>query len=103
MTPISLFDDTSYTVQPESEIREEDDDLVEEARGATQSSIYLGIVRMTCVCLVCDENRYLNVYLTLFLCVSAHRDVSRSAVFTVFSLYDREVSIQVQSSGQPAL
>lgn len=43
VTPISLFDDTSYTVQPENEIQEEDDDLVEEARGATESSIYLGM------------------------------------------------------------
>lgn len=51
MTPISLFDDTSYTVQPDSEIREEDDDLVEEARGATESSIYLGNVCLKCVCL----------------------------------------------------
>ncbi|TSW48763.1 Eukaryotic translation initiation factor 2-alpha kinase 3 [Bagarius yarrelli] len=45
VTPISLFDDTSYTVQSENEIQEEDDELMEEARGATESSIYL--VRMT--------------------------------------------------------
>lgn len=44
MIPISLFDDTSYTVQPENEINEEEDDLMEEARGATESSIYLGKV-----------------------------------------------------------
>ncbi|KAF7710592.1 eukaryotic translation initiation factor 2-alpha kinase 3 [Silurus meridionalis] len=43
VTPISLFDDTSYTVQPESEIQEEDDDIMEEARGAMESSIYLGM------------------------------------------------------------
>lgn len=49
MIPISLFDDTSYTVQPESEFQEEDDDLVEEARGATESSIYLGKVCMESV------------------------------------------------------
>lgn len=49
MTPISLFDDTSYTAQTESEFQEEDDDLVEEAREATESSIYLGKVCMKCV------------------------------------------------------
>ncbi|KAM9476703.1 eukaryotic translation initiation factor 2-alpha kinase 3 [Clarias gariepinus] len=43
VTPISLFDDTSYTAQTESEFQEEDDDLVEEAREATESSIYLGM------------------------------------------------------------
>lgn len=67
MTPISLFDDTSYTVQPENEIREEDDDLMEEARGATESSIYLGNLRMKCV-IVCDQKIYQTVYLTLVLC-----------------------------------
>lgn len=41
MTPISLFDDTSYNSQTETETQE-DDDIMEEARGATESSVYLG-------------------------------------------------------------
>uniref|UniRef100_A0A667ZJX1 Eukaryotic translation initiation factor 2-alpha kinase 3 n=1 Tax=Myripristis murdjan TaxID=586833 RepID=A0A667ZJX1_9TELE len=42
VTPISLFDDTAYNNQAEAE-EEEDEDLMEEARGATQSSVYLGM------------------------------------------------------------
>ncbi|XP_053116455.1 eukaryotic translation initiation factor 2-alpha kinase 3 isoform X2 [Hemicordylus capensis] len=41
--PISLFDDTSYTSN--NEILEEEEDLVEAARGATESSVYLGMYR----------------------------------------------------------
>ncbi|XP_048366252.1 eukaryotic translation initiation factor 2-alpha kinase 3 isoform X2 [Sphaerodactylus townsendi] len=40
--PISLFDDTSYTLN--NDILE-DEDLVEAARGATESSVYLGMYR----------------------------------------------------------
>ncbi|KAG9275196.1 eukaryotic translation initiation factor 2-alpha kinase 3 [Astyanax mexicanus] len=43
VTPISLFDDTTYTAHPEREPQEEDDDLMEEAREATESSVYLGM------------------------------------------------------------
>ncbi|XP_041104696.1 eukaryotic translation initiation factor 2-alpha kinase 3-like isoform X2 [Polyodon spathula] len=39
--PISLFDDTSYTVRPED--LEDEEDIVEAARGATESSVYLGM------------------------------------------------------------
>lgn len=92
MIPISLFDDTSYTVQPESEFQEEDDDLMEEARGATESSIYLGKVYIESV-FVCDRERCRNVYLIRVLCVFVYRDVSRSVVFTVFCPDDREVSL----------
>lgn len=90
MTPISLFDDTSYTVQPENEIQEEDDDLVEEARGATESSIYLGKV---CVCVGGTERATKRIFNFFLLCVSTYRDVSKAAVFTVFGSNDREVSI----------
>ncbi|MGH0183523.1 UNVERIFIED_CONTAM: hypothetical protein FKN15_012326 [Acipenser sinensis] len=38
--PISLFDDTSYTTRPE--VLEDEEDIVEAARGATESSVYLG-------------------------------------------------------------
>ncbi|OXB59260.1 hypothetical protein ASZ78_016895, partial [Callipepla squamata] len=38
--PISLFDDTSYTTN--NEVLEDEEDLVEAARGATESSVYLG-------------------------------------------------------------
>ncbi|XP_075050078.1 eukaryotic translation initiation factor 2-alpha kinase 3 isoform X2 [Mixophyes fleayi] len=41
--PISLFDDTSYTSN--DEILEDDEDIVEAARGATESSFYLGMFR----------------------------------------------------------
>ncbi|XP_040849495.1 eukaryotic translation initiation factor 2-alpha kinase 3 [Ochotona curzoniae] len=41
--PISLFDDTSYT--PNQEVLEEEEDIVEAARGATESSVYLGMYR----------------------------------------------------------
>ncbi|KAI1238103.1 hypothetical protein IHE44_0012816 [Lamprotornis superbus] len=41
--PISLFDDTSYTAN--NEILEDEEDLVEAARGATESSVYLGMFR----------------------------------------------------------
>lgn len=40
MTPISLFDDTTYNNQPEAD-EEKDDDPVK-ARGAAESSVYLG-------------------------------------------------------------
>ncbi|XP_058890801.1 eukaryotic translation initiation factor 2-alpha kinase 3-like isoform X2 [Acipenser ruthenus] len=41
--PISLFDDTSYTTRPE--VLEDEEDIVEAARGATESSVYLGMFR----------------------------------------------------------
>ncbi|XP_058406707.1 eukaryotic translation initiation factor 2-alpha kinase 3 isoform X2 [Diceros bicornis minor] len=41
--PISLFDDTSYTSN--NEVLEDEEDLVEAARGATESSVYLGMYR----------------------------------------------------------
>ncbi|XP_018098482.1 eukaryotic translation initiation factor 2-alpha kinase 3 isoform X2 [Xenopus laevis] len=43
VVPISLFDDTSYT--SDDEILEDEEDLVEAARGATESSFYLGMYR----------------------------------------------------------
>ncbi|XP_059577434.1 eukaryotic translation initiation factor 2-alpha kinase 3 isoform X4 [Alligator mississippiensis] len=43
VVPISLFDDTSYS--SDSEILEDEEDLVEAARGATESSVYLGMYR----------------------------------------------------------
>uniref|UniRef100_F6XRP4 Eukaryotic translation initiation factor 2-alpha kinase 3 n=1 Tax=Xenopus tropicalis TaxID=8364 RepID=F6XRP4_XENTR len=43
VVPISLFDDTSYT--SDDEIFEDEEDLVEAARGATESSFYLGMFR----------------------------------------------------------
>ncbi|XP_016400989.1 eukaryotic translation initiation factor 2-alpha kinase 3-like [Sinocyclocheilus rhinocerous] len=42
VTPISLFDDNSYNSHTETEAQE-DDDIMEEARGATESSVYLGM------------------------------------------------------------
>ncbi|KAJ3613915.1 hypothetical protein NHX12_020158 [Muraenolepis orangiensis] len=42
VTPISLFDDTAYSSQPDME-EEDDDDIMEKAREATQSSVYLGM------------------------------------------------------------
>lgn len=45
VTPISLFDDTGYSNQSETDEEEEDDDP-EKARGAAESSVYLG--RFTC-------------------------------------------------------
>ncbi|MBN3307037.1 E2AK3 kinase, partial [Amia calva] len=42
--PISLFDDTSYTSRTDS-VLEEEEEIVEAARGATESSIYLGMFR----------------------------------------------------------
>ncbi|XP_071374841.1 eukaryotic translation initiation factor 2-alpha kinase 3-like [Centroberyx affinis] len=42
VTPISLFDDTAYSSQSDVE-EEEDEDIMEKARGATQSSVYLGM------------------------------------------------------------
>ncbi|XP_051503647.1 eukaryotic translation initiation factor 2-alpha kinase 3-like [Myxocyprinus asiaticus] len=42
VTPISLFDDTSYTPHSETETQE-DDDIMDEAREATESSVYLGM------------------------------------------------------------
>ncbi|KAK6493387.1 eukaryotic translation initiation factor 2-alpha kinase 3 [Huso huso] len=42
--PISLFDDTSYTTRSD-EILEDEEDIVEAARGATESSVYLGMFR----------------------------------------------------------
>ncbi|KAM4706922.1 eukaryotic translation initiation factor 2-alpha kinase 3 isoform 2-T2 [Discoglossus pictus] len=41
--PISLFDDTSYT--SDDDILEDEEDIVEAARGATESSFYLGMYR----------------------------------------------------------
>ncbi|XP_075419237.1 eukaryotic translation initiation factor 2-alpha kinase 3 [Tenrec ecaudatus] len=41
--PISLFDDTSYV--PHSEVLEDEEDIVEAARGATENSVYLGMYR----------------------------------------------------------
>ncbi|CAI9565024.1 unnamed protein product, partial [Staurois parvus] len=41
--PISLFDDTSYT--SDEDIMEDEEDIVEAARGATESSFYLGMYR----------------------------------------------------------
>ncbi|XP_054846988.1 eukaryotic translation initiation factor 2-alpha kinase 3 isoform X2 [Eublepharis macularius] len=41
--PISLFDDTSYTSNHDA--LEDEEDLVEAARGATESSVYLGMYR----------------------------------------------------------
>ncbi|XP_029448991.1 eukaryotic translation initiation factor 2-alpha kinase 3 isoform X2 [Rhinatrema bivittatum] len=41
--PISLFDDTSYTSH--DEVLEDEEDIVEAARGATESSFYLGMYR----------------------------------------------------------
>lgn len=50
VTPISLFDDTSYNSHTETEAQaQEDDDIMEEARGATESSVYLGNTHMTFV------------------------------------------------------
>ncbi|XP_077136377.1 eukaryotic translation initiation factor 2-alpha kinase 3 isoform X1 [Ranitomeya variabilis] len=40
--PISLFDDTSYS---SDDVLEDEEDLVEAARGATESSFYLGMYR----------------------------------------------------------
>ncbi|XP_057197657.1 eukaryotic translation initiation factor 2-alpha kinase 3 isoform X2 [Triplophysa rosa] len=42
VTPISLFDDTTYTANSDTETQD-DDDIMEEARGATESSVYLGM------------------------------------------------------------
>ncbi|XP_060637330.2 eukaryotic translation initiation factor 2-alpha kinase 3 isoform X1 [Anolis sagrei] len=39
--PISLFDDTSYAAG--NDVLEDDEDLMEAARGATESSVYLGM------------------------------------------------------------
>ncbi|XP_075857077.1 eukaryotic translation initiation factor 2-alpha kinase 3 isoform X2 [Microcebus murinus] len=41
--PISLFDDTSYTAN--NEVLEDEEDIVEAARGATENSVYLGMYR----------------------------------------------------------
>ncbi|XP_062325061.1 eukaryotic translation initiation factor 2-alpha kinase 3 [Osmerus eperlanus] len=41
VTPISLFDDTRYSSQSDAEPEEED--IMEQARGATESSVYLGM------------------------------------------------------------
>uniref|UniRef100_A0A8C0MLS4 PRKR-like endoplasmic reticulum kinase n=2 Tax=Canis lupus familiaris TaxID=9615 RepID=A0A8C0MLS4_CANLF len=41
--PISLFDDTSYASN--DEVLEDEEDIVEAARGATESSVYLGMYR----------------------------------------------------------
>lgn len=46
--PISLFDDTSYNSHTETEAQE-DDDIIEEARGAMESSVYLGNTHLTFV------------------------------------------------------
>lgn len=41
--PISLFDDTSYA--PNDGVLEDEEDIVEAARGATENSVYLGMYR----------------------------------------------------------
>ncbi|XP_036885536.1 eukaryotic translation initiation factor 2-alpha kinase 3 isoform X1 [Sturnira hondurensis] len=41
--PISLFDDTSYASN--DEVLEDEEDIVEAARGATENSVYLGMYR----------------------------------------------------------
>ncbi|XP_006875915.1 PREDICTED: eukaryotic translation initiation factor 2-alpha kinase 3 isoform X2 [Chrysochloris asiatica] len=41
--PISLFDDTSYISN--NEVLEDEEDIVEAARGATENSVYLGMYR----------------------------------------------------------
>ncbi|XP_036867963.2 eukaryotic translation initiation factor 2-alpha kinase 3 isoform X2 [Manis javanica] len=41
--PISLFDDTSY--KSNDEVLEDEEDIVEAARGATENSVYLGMYR----------------------------------------------------------
>lgn len=41
VAPISLFDDTTYTTNSDMETQD-DDDIMEEARGAIESSVYLG-------------------------------------------------------------
>lgn len=41
--PISLFDDTSYTAN--NDVLKDEEDIVEAARGATESSAYLGMYR----------------------------------------------------------
>ncbi|XP_032325679.1 eukaryotic translation initiation factor 2-alpha kinase 3 isoform X2 [Camelus ferus] len=43
VVPISLFDDTSYA--PNDGVLEDEEDIVEAARGATESSVYLGMYR----------------------------------------------------------
>lgn len=43
VVPISLFDDTSYS--SDDDVLEDEEDLVEAARGATESSFYLGMYR----------------------------------------------------------
>ncbi|KAG7459018.1 hypothetical protein MATL_G00226760 [Megalops atlanticus] len=44
VTPISLFDDTPYTTRA-ADSAEEEEEIVEAARGATESSVYLGMFR----------------------------------------------------------
>ncbi|OXB78781.1 UNVERIFIED_CONTAM: hypothetical protein H355_011799 [Colinus virginianus] len=51
--PISLFDDTSYTTN--NEVLEDEEDLVEAARGATESSVYLDSPSRTPVLVGSDE------------------------------------------------
>lgn len=46
--PISLFDDTSYASN--DGILEDEEDIVEAARGATENSVYLG------ECLLSSDN-----------------------------------------------
>lgn len=46
--PISLFDDTTYTSN--DGVLENEEDIVEAARGATESSVYLG------KCLLSNDN-----------------------------------------------
>lgn len=42
VTPISLFDDTAYSNQSETDEEEEEEDP-EKAKGAAESSVYLGM------------------------------------------------------------
>ncbi|XP_075963515.1 eukaryotic translation initiation factor 2-alpha kinase 3 [Anarhichas minor] len=43
VTPIALFDDNAYSNQSETDEEEEDDDDSQKARGAEESSVYLGM------------------------------------------------------------
>ncbi|XP_035529894.1 eukaryotic translation initiation factor 2-alpha kinase 3 [Morone saxatilis] len=43
VTPITLFDDNAYSNQSETEEEEEDDENPKKARGAAESSVYLGM------------------------------------------------------------
>lgn len=59
--PISLFDDTSYASN--DEVLEDEEDIVEAARGATENSVYLG----ECLLSSDSTNWHLDLIPTLFL------------------------------------